>query len=133
MRPFSFLRSRKPRIPVLTIAVRRDIKHDPKTGEYWATCPALPGLLEVGNSEEQLESRLTEGIFFYFESLCRDGLPIPTGPDCIIKLDGVPVAFGGVEAAEMPQKKRSTQNWATAKWPIPEMPDNSLEELLQTV
>jgi predicted RNase H-like HicB family nuclease len=133
MRPFSFLRSTKPKIPVLTIAVRREIKHDPKTGEYWATCPALPGLLEVGNSEEQLESRLTEGIFFYFESLCRDGLPIPAGPDCIVKVDGAPVAFGGGQVVEMPKNKHSSQDWATAKWPIPKMPDNSLEALLQTV
>ena len=44
---------------------------------WGAYVPALPGLGVVGNSREEVEELIREGIIFHLEGLAEEGLPVP--------------------------------------------------------
>jgi predicted RNase H-like HicB family nuclease len=50
---------------------------------WGAYVPALPGLGVAGETREEVEQLIREGIPFHLEGLVEDGLPIPD-PDSIV-------------------------------------------------
>ena len=50
---------------------------------WGAYVPALPGLGVAGETREEVEQLIREGIPFHLEGLAEDGLPIPD-PDSIV-------------------------------------------------
>ena len=50
---------------------------------WGAYVPALPGLGLAGETREEVEQLIREGITFHLEGLAADGLPIPD-PDSIV-------------------------------------------------
>ena len=47
-------------------------------GGYVVTCPALPGLVNEGDSLEEARAMAAGAIRGYLESLRKDGQPVPT-------------------------------------------------------
>ena len=45
-------------------------------GYYVATCPALPGCISQGKTEEDAKKNMKEAIELHIESLAEDGIPI---------------------------------------------------------
>lgn len=47
-------------------------------GGYVVTCPALPGLVTEGDTMEEARQMAEDALRGYLESLCEDGIAIPS-------------------------------------------------------
>ena len=53
----------------------------PEDGGYVVYCPALPGCYSQGDTREEALHNIKEAIEAYIESLKKEKLPVPTGPE----------------------------------------------------
>ena len=58
-------------------------------GGWGAYAPDLPGLGVVGDTFEEAEQLIREGIIFHIEGLLQDGLPVPE-PTSVAALVALP-------------------------------------------
>jgi predicted RNase H-like HicB family nuclease len=58
---------------------------------WGAYVPALPGLGVVGNTTDEVEVLIREGIVFHLEGLAEEGLPVPVPDPSTIEVDAIAV------------------------------------------
>jgi predicted RNase H-like HicB family nuclease len=55
----------RPRPYTVAMRFRVILEHDPKTGDYSAVCPELPGCASAGETEEEARANIREAIELY--------------------------------------------------------------------
>ena len=102
------------------ISVRCIIESDENGFHGYA--PALPGLHIDGETEEEAQNRIEEGIVVYLESLHKHNQPLPVGPDLIVRQVHAPEQgfsqFGGLyQDSEVSLQSYPVAQQVTIAWP----------------